>query len=169
MMAPKGSGFLHVRREAQHLIEPLIVSWGWHSDQPSSSQFVDHHEWQGTRDISAFLTVPAAIRFMEQHDWGSVAKRCSRLLHEFVPQILAATDEEALTPNSSDWFTQMASFAIPTDQWEAFKKRLCDQYQIEAPTIWWNDRTLLRISVNAYNTAQELQHLTDAILSLLSS
>lgn len=51
MMAPKGSGFLHVRRDVQHLIDALIVSWGWESDEPSSSQFVDHHEWQGTRDI----------------------------------------------------------------------------------------------------------------------
>ncbi len=29
MMGPKGSGFLFTRRDQQHLIEPLVVSWGW--------------------------------------------------------------------------------------------------------------------------------------------
>jgi len=63
LCAPKGAGFLYARLEAQRLLEPLIVSWGWQSEMPGPSQFVDHHEWQGPRDLSAFLAVPAAIRF----------------------------------------------------------------------------------------------------------
>jgi isopenicillin-N epimerase len=169
MMAPKGSGFLHVRRDVQHLIDPLVVSWGWESDEPSASQFVDHHEWQGTRDISAFLTVPAAIRFMEENDWPTVAKQCSNLLHDFVPQILAATGQAALTPDSTKWFTQLASFAIPADDWQGLKIRLYDEYKIEAPTIWWNNKTLLRISVNAYNAAEDLSSVVDALRNLLLS
>jgi isopenicillin-N epimerase len=169
MMAPKGSAFLHVRRDVQHLIDPLVVSWGWKSDEPSASQFVDHHEWQGTRDISAFLTVPAAIRFMEQHDWESVSRQCSRLLHQFVPDILATTGQAALTADSTEWFTQLASFAIPTDDWQGLKTRLYDEYKIEAPTIWWNNQTLLRISVNAYNTGRDLERLPVAIKEILSS
>src|SRR5215211_6975506 len=30
MLAPKGAAFLYVRHEIQHLVEPLIVSWGSH-------------------------------------------------------------------------------------------------------------------------------------------
>jgi len=165
MLAPKGSGFLHVRRDVQHLIQPLIVSWGWQSDEPSSSQFVDYTEWQGTRDISAFLAVPAAIRFMEQHDWPTVAQRCSDLLHEYVPKILAATGQPALATNSLEWFTQMASFVIPTSDWQGLKNHLYDKYHIEAPTIWWNNKTLLRISVNAYTHAEDLNGLVRALRS----
>ncbi|MBU1049074.1 aminotransferase class V-fold PLP-dependent enzyme [Candidatus Bipolaricaulota bacterium] len=163
MLAPKGSGFLHVRKDTQHLIDPLIVSWGWKSDEPSSSQFVDYTEWQGTRDISAFLTVPAAIRFMEEHDWPTVAQRCSDLLHEYVPQILAATGQPALAANSPDWFTQMSSFVIPTSDWQGLKTQLYDDYRIEAPTIWWNNKTLLRISVNAYSSADDLELVAEAL------
>lgn len=163
MLAPKGSAFLHVRRELQHLIEPLVVSWGWESEEPSDSQFVDWHEWTGTRDISAFLSVPAAIRFMEQHDWRAVSNRCGELLRDFVPHILGATGQEELSPATAEWFTQMASFVIPTNDWEGLKTRLYDKHQIEAPTIWWNDRTLLRISVNAYSTPNDLQRLVDAL------
>ncbi len=167
MLAPKGSGFLHVRQDMQHLIDPLIVSWGWESDEPSSSQFVDYTEWQGTRDISAFLAVPAAIRFMEQYDWPSIARQCSELLHDFVPQILAATGQPALAANSPDWFTQMASFVIPTTDWQGLKTRLHEDYKIEAPTIWWNGQTLLRISVNAYNTEEDLRCVARALSELI--
>ena len=36
MSSPPGSAFLYVRREVQHLIEPLVVSWGWNRDAQTS-------------------------------------------------------------------------------------------------------------------------------------
>ena len=55
LCAPKGAAFLHPRREIQPWLEPLVVSWGWEGKQPGESPFVDWHEWQGTRDVSAFF------------------------------------------------------------------------------------------------------------------
>ena len=31
--SPKGSALLYARPEVQHLLEPLVVSWGWNRDQ----------------------------------------------------------------------------------------------------------------------------------------
>ncbi len=66
----KGSAFLYVRRELQHLIEPLIVSWGYNStsETTTGSRFIDLLQWTGTKDPTAALTVPAAIQFMKDHD-----------------------------------------------------------------------------------------------------
>ncbi|MGE5250447.1 MAG: aminotransferase class V-fold PLP-dependent enzyme, partial [Bacteroidota bacterium] len=61
LCAPKGAGFLYARPEVQHLLKPLVVSWGYESEKPSGSTFIDHYEWWGTRDPAAFLSVPAAI------------------------------------------------------------------------------------------------------------
>jgi len=47
--------------------------------------------------------------------------------------------------------------------------RVHDEHQIEAPSIWWNNKTLLRISVNAYNTAQQLEGLVEAIAACLKT
>src|SRR5262249_56251917 len=63
LCAPKGAAFLYARPEVQAWLEPLVVSWGYESTQPSGSQFIDYHEWQGTRDLAAFLTVPTALAF----------------------------------------------------------------------------------------------------------
>jgi len=69
LCAPKGSAFLYVRPERQPLVEPLVVSWGWQSDTPGPSRFVDEQEWMGTRDVAAYLATPAAIEFMAAHHW----------------------------------------------------------------------------------------------------
>jgi isopenicillin-N epimerase len=58
--------------EVQEFLEPLVLSWSWQSEVPGTSPFVDHHEWQGTRDLSPFLAVPAAIRFHQENDWARV-------------------------------------------------------------------------------------------------
>jgi len=59
MCAPKGAAFLYASIEIQSWLEPLVVSWGYQAEQPGESQFIDYHQWQGTRDIAAFLSVPA--------------------------------------------------------------------------------------------------------------
>jgi isopenicillin-N epimerase len=41
-----------------HLIEPLVISWGWEAENPGPSRFNDYMEWIGTRDLSPFLAVP---------------------------------------------------------------------------------------------------------------
>ena len=63
MLSPKGAGFLYAHPRSQHLIEPLIVSWGIQIDPvlSSGSKFVDMLTWTGTHDPAAFLSVPAAI------------------------------------------------------------------------------------------------------------
>jgi hypothetical protein len=68
----KGAGFLYVRRELQRDVHLLLISWGYEGDDPS---FVSRHEKQGTRDPSAYLTVPAAIAWQHEHNWDSVRRR----------------------------------------------------------------------------------------------
>ncbi|MEZ4635077.1 MAG: aminotransferase class V-fold PLP-dependent enzyme [Caldilineaceae bacterium] len=64
--------FLYVRPEVQHLIEPIIVGHGWFPDKVSEKPLVDYVESYGTCDLSGFLAVPAAIDYMEAHDWPAV-------------------------------------------------------------------------------------------------
>ncbi len=169
MLAPKGSAFLHVRREVQSRIEPLIVSWGWEAERPGPSRFVDYHEWQGTHDISSYLAVPAAIHFMETHNWRRVADRCRSLLRECYDSLLAVTGGPPLSPNSGEWLGQMASFVLPMGDAEAVQRLLYDEYRIEVPVVRWNDRTVLRVSINAYNERSDLECLRDALSHLASS
>jgi len=84
MIAPKGAAFLHVRAEVQPLVEPLVVSWGWRSKRPGPSRFVDQHEWQGSRDVSAFLSVPSAGS--SNHDHSKPRSRNARCISLSTPR-----------------------------------------------------------------------------------
>lgn len=57
LMAPKGSAFLHVRRDRQAGLHPVTISHGF------GQGFVAEFDWTGTADPSAFLALPAALDF----------------------------------------------------------------------------------------------------------
>ena len=168
LCAPKGAGFLYARREAQPLLQPLVVSWGYESEHPGPSQFIDHHEWWGTRDISAFLSVPAAIEFQRQHDWPRVRAACHALLRETVAAINELT---GLPPLADDtWYAQMAAVRLPDDvNTTALKTRLYDEHRVEVPLLEWNGQKLLRISVQGYNSRRDVQRLQRALARLLAA
>ena len=167
LCGPKGSAFLYARREVQAWLEPLVVSWGWESETPSGSQFVDHHEWQGTRDVAAFLATPAAIQFQAEHDWGAVRAECHGLASETRRRINDLTGLAPICPDSRDWFSQMAAIRLPPVDVNALKERLYNGYRVEAPVFKWNDQPFMRVSFQGYNSRTDADALVDALKHLM--
>ena len=149
MCAPKGSAFLYATPDAQKLIEPLVVSWDW----ADGAAFHQLHRWQGTRDPSAFLAVPAAIGFLADHDWPRVREGCHALLEE------ADLGLEPLTGE----YAQMRGYRIEHDDPPALKQRLYDEHRIEVPIVETRGGWVLRVSVQGYNDAADLDALRDAL------
>jgi isopenicillin-N epimerase len=167
MSSPKGAAFLYARREMQRLLKPLVVSWGWESESPGPSRFIDEQEYQGTRDIAAYLTVPAAIHFMAAHDWPSVRRACHELVRYARDRIVALTRLAPITPDDPAWFAQMASFPLPRCDAHVLKQRLYDEFQIEVPIVTWNGHQFVRVSVQGYNTQADIDALIEALAELL--
>jgi isopenicillin-N epimerase len=163
MMSPPGSAFLYARPEVQDLLEPLIVSWGWGNPESRVTSFVDQQQIQGTRDISAFLAVPAAIEFMERHDWDGVRARCHRLAAYALDKVRELTGLAPLIPDEDEWYAQMVSLPLPLCDPAALHEWLYDEYRIEIPVLTWQGRTLARLSVQGYNTKEEIDTLIEAL------
>ena len=163
LSSPKGAGFLYARPEAQALLEPLVISWGWQSEMPGPSQFVDQNEWQGTRDLAAFLSVPAAIQFQEENDWDKVREACHALAVEAEKRICALTGLPSLYSGDT-WFAQMFSARLPAEtDIVALKSRLYENFYVEVPLMKWNGHKLIRVSVQGYNTPQDIERLLLAL------
>ena len=170
LMAPKGAAFLYARRDCQVLLEPLVVSWGY-GDNPlgnSGSRFIDLLQWTGTYDPSAALSVPAAIDFMQQYQWDDVRRRCHDLLCSAIAQVCDLTQLPPRYPLDSDLFAQMGIAPLPVDvDLIDLKSRLYDDYQVEVPLIDWNGQKFVRISIQGYNSPEDVQALVEALAALL--
>ena len=169
LCAPKGAGFLYARPEVQDLVKPLIISWGYEAEMPGPSRFVDQHEWLGTRDMAAFLSVPAAIEFQEKFQWDGVRDLCHDLAKYAQKKICGISGFAPLHSEADGWFRQMAAAPLPADtDVLLLKNRLYDEYRIEVPLHEWNGNKLIRVSVQGYNTKRDVDKLCQALSTLLA-
>lgn len=164
MCSPKGTAFVHVRPEVQHLIEPMIVGHGWFPDRKSEHPLVDYVEQFGTRDLSGFLAVPAAIDYMQAHDWPQVRDRCHAMALETKRTLEHHFGTEPVCPEEFDWFSQLCLIRLPdnTDLTQ-LGQILREQYRIEMPLIGWGGLKSARLSVQIYTTQDELDMLVEAV------
>lgn len=174
LMTPKGSAFLHARPEVQGLLNPLVISHGWTKDSKETgargafgnSPFIDEIEIQGTRDPAAWLTVPAAIQFRADNDWWAVADHCRALAQDTARRLGELT---GLAPLSAPQFCapQMVAMPIPECDTAELHKTLFDRYGIEIPVFKWQDTCIVRLSVQGYNSAPQMDRLIGALTELL--
>jgi isopenicillin-N epimerase len=187
LCGPKGSAFLHVRRDRQAQIRPLTISHGANSARSDRSRFRLEFDWTGTLDPSAYLALPAAIRFM-----GSLLPGgWTELMDANRGLALAGRDllcrALAVDPPAPDEITaSMAAVPLPpgrrtTDATgeASLGETLFDRYRIEVPVLdvpgTGMDEAgnvpamrIVRISAQRYNTLAQYEDLAAALVELLS-
>lgn len=164
LCAPKGSGFLYTPPNHQRMLEPLLVSWGWSED---GGTFASRNQWQGTRDIAAFLSVPAAIAFQAAHRWDAIRARCHALASATRARIAELTGCSPICPDSPVWYRQMFTARLPACDPAALQQHLYDVYRVEVPVVIWRDHPYIRVSFQAYNTESDADGLLAALGALL--
>jgi isopenicillin-N epimerase len=164
LCAPKGASFLYARPEVKDTLEPLVVSWGWGAEQPGASRFIDYHEWQGTRDIAAFLSVPAAIEFQRYYRWDDERRRCIDLAAETRDRLLEIFRTARLTQYQG-WALQMAAIELPEPNHD-IQRRLREEHNIEVLVHQWHNRSFMRFSFQGYNDRADADSLIDAVQTL---
>jgi isopenicillin-N epimerase len=161
MCSPKGVAFLYVKKEFQQMIEPLVVSWGYEAENPSNSQFLDYMQWQGTNDISAYLTVPDTINFLEKHNWKEKAVSCREINLWAKNEISSQLNIEALGRN--EFLGQMTTFSLHLDDTINQQMEFYYKYKIQVPFIKWNKQTFFRISSQVYNSKEDFIYLIKSL------
>ena len=164
LLLPKGCSFLYVKKDIQPSIDPLIISWGYESDNPSNSLFQDYHQFQGTRDFSAFLCVPKALEFFQENNWEEEKRKCRELLHHYYPIVANEVNSNIICPVGDDFLGQICSFPIQTRSSIELKEILYNQYKIEIPIMDSPTNSIyMRISFQAYNSSKEIEILINAL------
>lgn len=172
LCAPKGSAVLHVRKDRQERVRPLIISHGANRRAPGQSRFRAEFDWTGTRDPSAWLAIPAAIEFVSNLWPGGLAElqQRSRELALLGRQMLCdALGLEPPTP--AEMIGQMAAVILPQDLAPTGGEGDSDELHLwlrrelglEVPVFGWQGRRILRISAQAYNSPEQYQWLAAAL------
>ncbi|MFZ9508501.1 MAG: aminotransferase class V-fold PLP-dependent enzyme [Burkholderiaceae bacterium] len=173
LCAPKGSGFLHAAPSRQDYLDASVISWGYagHAGGHTGFEaylgrtpFEQRLQWQGTRDLSAWLAVPEAIAFLHRHRWAEVRTRC----HQLAARALAAISERYGLPviARDDHWAQMVAIPVPVTEPERLRAALFHQHRIEVPVTSHAGQVFVRLSVQGYNTEEDVSRLVGALCSL---
>ena len=165
MMSPKGAGFLYARREMQHLLEPLIG--GRRHGTPQGSPLVAEHQYQGTRDVAAFLSVPAAIQFMQDHDWPQVRQACHELVRYARQEVAELTGAGARHPRCRDVVCTDGRAADPALRPGGPPQPAARRVRDRDSAHRWDGHSFVRLSVQGYNTRADVERLVEALGTLL--
>ena len=167
MLCPKGVSFLYSSKKLQQQLEPLIISWGWEeSDKPSDLKFLDHNQYQGTNDISGYLSVPKAIEFLNKNNWTEISKTCKKNIIESRNILLETLKTEPICPN--DNLGQIASVQIKVSDRDHLYNYLKSK-KVVVPVISWNGLVFVRPSFQCYNTMKDIETLNQHLKKYLDS
>jgi isopenicillin-N epimerase len=167
MMSPKGVSFLHVTKQL-HPLDPVLISWGYEADYPGESKFIDHHQFNGTRDFSAFLCLESSIDFLNKHDWWQEAAKNRAIVQQWLTRLCTLLDTVPLAPVNDHFIGQMGSIGITCKDPVALKQNLYNEFKIEMPVMVQHENVFIRFSFNAFNSEQDLEKL-EAVLQQLKS
>jgi isopenicillin-N epimerase len=167
--APKGAGMLYVRRDRQKTIRPVVISHGANSTRTDRSRFHLEFDWTGTHDMSAVLSIPYALRYLDGLVPGgfaalmpmnhALALDARRILIDRLHAPLGCPD---------DMLGSMAAVSISdatVADAESLHRTLQDRWRIEVPVFTWPapPKRLVRVSAQIYNHRAHYERLADAL------
>ena len=183
LSAPFGSGFLYVAPRHQPLVRPPELSWGRIQPTPIES-WSDEFVWTGTRDPSAFLTIPTAIEFLEQIGLDAFRARTHWLAQYARRRLVELTGLEPIVPDDPAWYGAMAHVPLPPRRTSAadavaraeighpvsnlLQHALWREWGIEVPIVEFRDRRYIRVSCHLYNDTKQIDRLVDGLSLLLA-
>lgn len=158
--SPKGSAFLHARDPLALKLRPLSVSHYYNDPFPLCFDYV------GTRDVTAFLTLPFAQDFIERFgaaDIRSWLVNLSRAGTEPLSRIGAV----AIAPDSM--FAAMRAYHLPQkrevkpEDAQELINGFWDRFRVQIAASAYQGKLLLRVSAQIYVGLDDFAHLADIL------
>jgi len=111
--------------------------------------------------MSPYLTIPTVIKFLKDNKWNEIREKCREINYWARNEINDLLNKEPLC--SEKFLGQMSSIYIDCDDSIAFQIKLYKQYKIQIPITECNNNKFLRISIQAYNSKEDVFKLLRAL------
>lgn len=160
LCAPKGCGFLWARPERQAGLHPVTISHGF------GHGFLAEFDWTGTRDVSAWLAVTAALDFHERLGGAAMRARNRALAGEGAALLAARLGTEPGSGNAAPCSMGLVRLPLAGDvsaaRALAIRERLLDA-GTDAPVNAVDGGIWLRISAAPYNAPEDYARLAEIL------
>ena len=174
LCAPKGSAFLHVRKDLQSLIHPLTISHGMTAPLGDSTRFRHEFDWTGTRDVSAWCALPFVIDEFSKlvgMNWNEIMTHNRKLVIK--GRNIICEKLSIMPPCPENMISSIATIKISskqvsiTDLYEIdpLHEKLLEDYNIQVPVWSWPNPQgrYIRISAQIYNNEDEYKYLANIL------
>jgi isopenicillin-N epimerase len=181
LSTPKGSAFLHVRKDRQKHIRPLSISHGTNSRRTDRSRFqLEFENLCGTDDPTPYLCIPTALKFWEGALPGGFAEvmATNRALALEARRLLCDAAGVA-PPAPEEMIGALAAIPLPDDPRPpgpqarelALQAALRESAGIEVPVFPFPapPHRVIRVAAQLYNTVDEYRLLATELRRLLQA
>jgi len=157
MLAPKGSGLLYIRKEAQERIQPLVLSTGYNAYTAAS----------GTRNVAQILGHGLTMDFHNAIGRDRVEARCRALSNHLRRRLGEISALKLLTPTQDELSSGIATFALRTGKNQQIYERLHSKHDILVKVVPKPEYNALRFSTHVYNREEDLDRTADVLAAML--
>jgi isopenicillin-N epimerase len=161
--APRGCALLWVRPERAAALHPTVISHGY------GGGLAAEFGWTGTRDVTPFLSVPAALSFHARLGGPALMEGNRARAAEAAALLAEAWRTEVAGLPGQRWAMAAVRVPHPGDPGEEGARRLHDallkRHRIQVPVFPFKGALWLRVSAQAYNASADYRRLADAVLA----
>ena len=161
--APLGAGFICTAEQHSLSTHPMTVSHNL------GLGFESEFEWQGTKDITPWLTSAKAVEWGNALGWQRINKHNHELATWMHRTLIEEWKVDPLLPIDGSMFGNMATVRLPhwcpktLETCLDFRDQIFKKYKIEVPFFELQGFGAVRISAQLYSRETHLRRLISAI------
>jgi selenocysteine lyase/cysteine desulfurase len=168
MLAPKGTGFLYVKKEMLDAVEPIMAGAGsashWDYEKGITEWAKTAHRYDyGSQSAALAMGLSAATDFLHLLGMKNVASRGKMLANRLRQGLAKITNVEILTPAEDRSYNSIIGFRLKNMEYGKFQTWLSDTYQIRIRGVNESKLNSLRISTHIYNSPEEIDKLLEGV------
>lgn len=165
LSAPLGTGFLFAQPKWQSFISPFVKGWG-RLPPATTAHWNEQFFWEGTRELSHFLAVPAAIEYLTNLGPNSFRERTYWLASYIESALCNLFKTRPIAERKLGHYGSMCHVPLPPGDWSGLQKTLRDEVGIEVMVNQFGGRWFLRVSCHLYTNTPQLDLLVKTLEGL---
>ena len=172
LLGPDGTGALYINKKRIPLIEPVRVSDSWVIDYNLDGSFLpDSHLIEKFKLTTASAPLRSGlingIKYISDIGLDKIEKRNLELSTTLINKLSDLEDTKILSPTDNPTQSGLVTFYLSGIDQEAACLNLWEDNRIIVRNVEYP--TSIRVSLNFFNTDQEIEFLIDSIRQLLNN